>query len=191
MWVFCVCLWERFALVTGTARVTMAREQRNAKAPAPPVGFWWPLLYLIVGLVSAFGAASGWIMEEEYTLSSEVDAPIDELFAMLTNVSRIAEVHPHLAGITRVIDERRLGPYGATIEWQLQTSAMWAPPWPLTFLKQWKTYEHVSTTAALEPGRSARIQNVGLKGRRGKIVPFCTLCATAVVPPKLLAPCPD
>ena len=55
---------------------------------------------------------------------------------------------------------------------QLQTSAMWAPPSLLWFLKDVKTYEHVSTTATLEPGKQGRIVNVGLKGRRGKIVPF-------------------
>ena len=49
---------------------------------------------------------------------------------------------------------------------------MWAPPWPLAFLKQLKTNEHVSTVATLAPGSRARIQNVGLKGNRGKLVPF-------------------
>lgn len=150
-------------------------EGSSAKQPLaaqPKLVSGW-MVYSIVCFLAAFGMASGWLMEEEYTLTSEVDAPIDEVFAMLTNVSMIPVVHPHLSGIARVIDENRLGPYGATIEWELETSAMWAPPWPLKFLKEWKTYEHVSTTAALQPGKSGRIHNVGLKGKRGKIVPFC------------------
>ena len=111
-------------------------------------------------------------MEEEYSLTTEIDAPVDALFTLLTNVTAISEVHPHLAGITRVLSEQRLGPYGANIEWELQTSAMWAPPWPLYFMKNIKTYEHVATTAVLQPGQSGRVQNVGLKGNRGKFVPF-------------------
>ena len=123
------------------------------------------------GLVASFAVASGWIMEEEYTLTSVVDAPIDEVYRLLTNVSAIAEVHPHLRGITNVLSEQHYT-HGAVVEWELQTSAMWAPPWPLQFLRDVKTNERVSTVAYLEPGSSARIQNVGLKGPRGKIVPF-------------------
>ena len=67
---------------------------------------------------------------------------------------------------------RRHGNHGAVIEWELQTSAMWNPPWFLWFLKHVKTYEHVSTTASLLPGKTGRIHNVGIKGNRGKIVPF-------------------
>ena len=93
-------------------------------------------------------------------------------FALLTNVTAISEVHPHLRGITRVINERRHGQHGAVIEWELQTSAMWKPPLILSFLKHIKTYEHVSTTASLLPGKTGRIQNVGIKGNRGKLVPF-------------------
>ena len=91
---------------------------------------------------------------------------------MLSNVSAIAEVHPHLAGVTRIISEQRYGNHGATVEWELQTSAMWAPPRPLWFLQNLKTFEHVSTTATLDPGRAARVSNTGLKGKRGKLVPF-------------------
>ena len=43
---------------------------------------------------------------------------------------------------------------------------------PADLLRHIKTNEHVSTVAYYEAGTSARIQNVGLKGPRGKIVPF-------------------
>jgi hypothetical protein len=122
-------------------------------------------------LVLAVISKALWVHEEEYTLSTEVEAPLDKLYSLLTNVSEIAVVHPHLAGITSVISEEH-HPAGSIVEWTLETSAMWAPPWPLGFLKRLKTQEHVSTVATLAPGVRARIQNVGLKGNRGKLVPF-------------------
>ena len=42
----------------------------------------------------------------------------------------------------------------------------------LWFMRHIRTYEHVSTTATLDPGNSGRITNVGIKGNRGKLVPF-------------------
>jgi hypothetical protein len=112
-----------------------------------------------------------WFRDREYVLECEVDAPIDAVYGLLTNVDQIAEVHPQLRGISAVISQQYES-NGAVIEWELETSAMWAPPWPLRFLKRLKTKEHVSTVATLTPGKHARIQNVGLKGYRGKIVPF-------------------
>eukprot|EP00746_Dinoflagellata_sp_MGD_P014318 gnl/MRDRNA2_/MRDRNA2_131326_c0_seq1.p1 gnl/MRDRNA2_/MRDRNA2_131326_c0~~gnl/MRDRNA2_/MRDRNA2_131326_c0_seq1.p1 ORF type:complete len:286 (+),score=41.58 gnl/MRDRNA2_/MRDRNA2_131326_c0_seq1:83-940(+) len=111
------------------------------------------------------------ISQEEYVLEYELDAPVDAVYEVLSNVERIAEVHPKLKGVSKVLKEKR-GPYGAVLEWELETSAMWAPPWPLGFLKHLKTHEHVSTVAMLTPGEYAHIQNTGLKNYRGKIVPF-------------------
>ena len=141
----------------------------TTESPPKRSRFW---LYALATAAASFFTASGWIMEEEYTLTTEVDAGIDDVFSLLTNVTAIAEVHPQLRGITRVLSEQRLGSHGAIIEWELATSAMWSPPWWLQFLREMKTYEHVSTTAALDPGVSGRVQNVGIKGNRGKLVPF-------------------
>ena len=144
----------------------------TSKQTRKPRGHWQVVLYAAGASLIAFLVASGWITEEEYTLHTVVDAPLDDVFALLTNVSSIAEVHPHLRGVVRVIEEQR-HPFGAIIEWELQTSAMWAPPWYLRFLREIKTNEHVSTVATLSPGKSGRIQNVGLKGRRDPL--FCSL----------------
>ena len=67
------------------------------KAPYAPPRL---LTYSLLALVASLLVASGWIMEEDYEVSTEVEAPIDEIFGLLTNVSAIAEVHPHLRGIT-------------------------------------------------------------------------------------------
>lgn len=47
-----------------------------------------------------------------------------------------------------------------------------AQPWLLGFLKDVRTTEHVSTVATRTSDEHAFIQNVGLKGARGKGVPF-------------------
>ena len=132
---------------------------------------WQSHLWALAALVLSAVSSRLWIVEDEYRLTTEVDAPVDELFSLLTNISSIAVVHPHLRGVANVISEERYDA-GALIEWQLETSAMWAPPWPLSFLKEFRTKEHVSTVASLSPGQRARISNTGLKGHRGKGVPF-------------------
>jgi len=159
----------------GTFLDTATSECRPLRF-APSSGDWswityassWPIFPVIMALIFF---ALFWFKDREYVLETEVDAPLDELYFLLTDVNRIAEVHPHLAGISTVITEQHEA-NGAVIEWELETSAMWAPPWPLFFLKKLKTKEHVSTVATLTPGRHARIQNVGMKGYRGKLVPF-------------------
>lgn len=122
---------------------------------------------LVIYIVSLFVKIS----EEEYVLQYELDAPVDAVYELLSNVERIVEVHPKLRGLSKVLKEKR-SKYGAVLEWELETSAMWNAPWPLGFLKDLKTQEHVSTVAMLNPGEYAHIQNTGLKNYRGKIVPF-------------------
>lgn len=134
----------------------------------------WRVLWVGQFLAAAVLACTlflGWIKDSEYVLECEVDAPIDALYSLLTDVNRIAEVHPQLRGVSTVLREQH-EKNGAVVEWELETSAMWAPPRCLGFLKKLKTKEHVYTVATLTPGKHAHIQNVGLKGYRGKLVPF-------------------
>ena len=67
-----------------------------------------------------------WFKDRDYVLETEVDAPLDAIYELLTDVERICEVHPHLRGIANVISMQREA-NGAVIEWELETSVMWAP----------------------------------------------------------------
>ena len=55
---------------------------------------------------------------------------------------------------------------------ELTADCACAQPWLLSFLKDVRTTEHVSTVATRTSDQHAFIQNVGLKGARGKGVPF-------------------
>ena len=67
-----------------------------------------------------------YIIDDDYILETRIDAPLDDVYSLLTNVSAITDLHPNLRGVHRVISETR-GPTGAVFEWQLETSAMWDP----------------------------------------------------------------
>ena len=122
------------------------------------------------GAALAVVAALLYIHEEDYYLDAVVDAPLGAVYELLSSPQNITAIHPKLSS-SRILSQERHAA-GALLEWELQTSAIWAAPFPFSLLQGLTSMERVSTVAMRQGDERARITNTGLAGYRGKLVPF-------------------